>query len=72
MTISGAMKRGVPYTELLSIPLADTLSLSQISTSPVSGSKNILPNEISRYCQMGIYPGEQFAAAGTEKGSVIL
>ncbi len=24
------------------------------------------------YCQRGIYPGEQFAAAGTEKGSVIL
>ena len=25
-----------------------------------------------QYCQRGIYPGEQFAAAGTEKGSVIL
>ena len=46
-TTSGAMKYGVPSTRPrpLSTP---TLSLSQISTLPLDGSKNTLPKEMSR------------------------
>ena len=42
------MKSGVPRTPVTGERFSATLSLSQISTSPVSGSKNALPNEMSR------------------------
>ena len=44
LTISGAIKPGVPRTPPGLLLSKDTLSLSQISTSPLSGLKNKFPN----------------------------
>ncbi len=47
-TSSGAMNSIVPEMPVLS-PSTTALSLSQTSTSPVAGSKKMLPQEMSRY-----------------------
>jgi hypothetical protein len=47
-TISGAMNLGVPSI-LGAVQVEPTLSLSQISTSPVAGSTNRLPSEMSQW-----------------------
>lgn len=47
-TSSGAMNAMVPEMPVLS-PSTTALSLSQTSTSPVSGSKKMFPQEMSRY-----------------------